>query len=151
MFKLFSSTLTIATLLAPACFAKQIDGTYQNELSELYAVAQTGTRAPDGDAFCKETFGKFLGTSVSGEYSINTETLIMSATAVYNSATVKMFPLGIEGRYAFMGTDIPQPLSDMHISRVILNMSTDFESKESDIMFNGNDTYNCILSNLPAN
>lgn len=76
---------------------------------------------------------------------------MMSATATFEGSEASMFPLGISGRYAFMTDGVPAPLSDMGVNRIILNLSTDFSDKESDVLFNGNAEYNCLLSNRAAN
>ncbi|WP_420857482.1 hypothetical protein [Marivivens marinus] len=151
MTKTFLSALSLAALLPLSAVADSISGTYDNTLDTLYAVSQPGSRAPDGDSYCKETFGKFVGSTVSGTYDINTTTLMMSATATFEGSEASMFPLGISGRYAFMTDGVPAPLSDMGVNRIILNLSTDFSDKESDVLFNGNADYNCLLSNRAAN
>lgn len=56
MTKTFLSALSLAALLPLSAVADSISGTYDNTLDTLYAVSQPGSRAPDGDSYCKETF-----------------------------------------------------------------------------------------------
>ena len=141
----------LLTLLPGAALAEETEGTYENTLDVLYAVTQQGSPDPAGDGYCQETFGQHLGSTVSGTYKVDTTTFMMSATAVYEGSEAAMFPLGIQGRYAFMTDGVPEALQALHVNRILLNLSTDFETKESDILFTGNDSYNCMLSNHAAN
>lgn len=138
--------LALPLLLAAPAMAEEIDGTYDNTLDNLYAVTQPGSRAPEGDSYCEETFGKMKGAHISGTYKINTETLMMIASAYFDGVETTLNPLGIQSVYAFMGfPDGGKP------QRIIFDLSLDQSTKESDVLYLGNDMYNCILSNMPAN
>jgi hypothetical protein len=50
-----------------------------------------------------------------------------------------------------MTDGVPPALSDRQINRIIVNVSTDFEKVEGDVMFVTGGEFNCVLSNLPAN
>ena len=147
----FSKTLFAMLILTPiAAQAEEINGSYDAKLDQLYAVEQTGSRAPAGDSYCMDTFGKFVGTAISGTYAINTQTLIMSATATFEGQDVALFPLGLSSVYAFMSDGVPAPLADMQVHRIIFDLSHDQSTKESDVMFVAGGTYNCMLSNMAA-
>ncbi|MDP3896809.1 MAG: hypothetical protein Q8Q62_09040 [Mesorhizobium sp.] len=141
--------LTVAMLAATPVLAEQIDGSYENTLQTLYAVTMQGSRAPEGDPYCNDMFGKFVGSAISGDYQINTETLIMSATANYEGTETPLNPLGIAGVYAFMG--FPEALKGIGVNRIMFNLALDQSTKESDVLFLGNDQYNCVLSSMDAN
>lgn len=151
MVRTFISAALVALALPAAANADVLEGTYDLKLDTLYAVTQPGSRAPEGDAYCSSKFETLIGLAMSGAYKINTQTLIMSASATIESSDVSLFPLGISGRYAFMSDGVPKPLEMMHINRIIFNLPLDRSSQEGDVLLNGNDTYNCVLSNMAAN
>ena len=107
--------------------------------------------APAGDSYCMDTFGKFVCTAISGTYAINTQTLIMSATATFEGQDVALFPLGLSSVYAFMSDGVPAPLADMQVHRIIFDLSHDQSTKESDVMFVAGGTYNCSIIGMYPN
>ncbi len=150
----FTNKVLATSILALTGFAAQaenVSNPFAVELTQLYAVTQPGAPDPSGDSMCKDKYGEYLGSALDGKYDINTSTLMMSAEANYLGSMVKMFPLGIAHTYAFMTDGVPPALSDRQINRIIVNVSTDFEKVEGDVMFVTGGEFNCVLSNLPAN
>lgn len=143
------SMITLAAALPLAASADRLDSIYNNELTELHAVTPAGAPAPEGESYCRDSFGQYLNMSVTGHYDINTTTHIMTATARFDGVDVQLYPLGIYGTYAFMSDGVPQPLKDMRVDRIMLNVEHQSTISESDILFLGNDEYNCVLSNKP--
>jgi len=140
----------VCMLPATAVLAESVSNPYSVDLTEMYAVTQPGSPDPANDEACKEQYAEYMGSTLEGNYTINTETLIMSATAKFLDVDVSLFPLGISGTYAFMSDGVPSALGDRQISRIVVNVSTDFEKVEGDILFVPGGTFNCVLSNLPA-
>lgn len=142
---------TAATVAASgAAFAAAHANNYEVELTQLYAVTQPGAPDPAGDETCKTDFGQHVGQTLSGSYSIDTTTLKMSATAVFLGTEVTLFPLGISGTFAFMSDGVPAALEAEKVNRIVVNVSTDMEKVEGDVLFVTGGEFNCVLSNLPA-
>lgn len=149
---MFTKPLAVALVLMPlAATAETISGDYDEALSVLYAVSQPGSPEPAGDSYCTETFGNHVGSQVTGSYQIDTSTYMMSATASFQGSEVALYPMGLSGRYAFMSDGVPPALQDMKVNRIVLNMSTDQTEREVDVLLIGDDSYNCVLSNMAAN
>ncbi len=153
MSKQFQSITTcmIATAVALSfpgiSTAEEKSGTETVELSNIFAVHNTGSHAPSMDAACKNKFGAHLGSKVTSKYDINTTTLIMSAQSEVFSVPVELHPLGIMGIYSFMSDGVGEKLGKEGVQRVIFSISTKYDNPESDIMLKLDDNYNCILSN----
>ncbi len=147
----FLTAAVIATGLLAALpgtsFAEEKSGTETVELSRIFAVQNTGSRAPAMDAACKEKYGFRLGSKVTSKYDINTISLIMTAESEVFSVPVQLHPLGISGIYAFMSDGVGDQLEKEGVERVIFSVSSQFDNPESDIMMKLDESYNCILSN----
>lgn len=128
-------------------YAEERRGAETVELTHIFAVQNTGSRAPSMDAACKAKHGSRLGSKIVSKYDINTATLIMSAESVVFSVPVQLHPMGITGIYAFMSDGVGDKLEKEGVERVIFSISTKFDNPESDIMMDLDKNYNCILSN----
>ncbi len=128
-------------------YAEEKQGTETVELTKIFAVQNTGSRAPSMDAACMDKYGSRMGSKVMSKYDINTTTLIMTADSEVFSVPVVLHPLGITGIYSFMSDGVGEQLEKEGVSRVIFSISTNFDNPESDIMMNLDANYNCILSN----
>lgn len=149
-FKLFTTSVIAAgfVLGVPGLtLAEEKSGTETVELTRIFAVQNTGLRAPGMDAACKDKYGARLGSKVISKYDINTVSLIMTADSEVFSVPVELHPLGITGIYSFMSDGVGDKLEKEGVSRVIFSISTRFDDPESDIMMNLDANYNCILSN----
>lgn len=140
-------TAAIALVFPAASFAEEKSGTETVELNRIFAVQNTGSRAPDMDAACKERYGSRLGSKITSKYDINTTTLIMTAESEVFSVPVQLHPMGITGVYAFMSDGVGDQLAKEGVERVIFTLSSEFDNPESDIMMDLDENYNCILSN----
>ena len=93
-----------------AAYAEEKQGTETVELTQIFAVQNTGSRAPSMDAACKEKYGSRVGSKVTSKYDINTTTLIMTADSEVFSVPVVLHPLGIMGIYSFMSDGVGEQL-----------------------------------------
>lgn len=122
-------------------------GTAKVQLSYAYALQKNGTPLPEKDAACAGLMGSPKGSAVVTSYSVNTKTLIESATSVVtnptlppgNKATYKLYPLGIAGQYAF-GTYMSGTLY-----AVLFSVSGTFTDPVSSMITQGAE-FNCLFT-----
>ncbi len=126
--------------------AEERSGSETVELTHLFAVQNSGTGEPSKDEACKAKHGSRLGSKITSKYSINTESLIMSAESEVFSVPVELHPMGITGIYAFMSDGVGG-LEKEGVERVIFSISAKFDNPDIDIMMGLDENYNCILSN----
>jgi hypothetical protein len=143
------ATILCGTLVAAA--AAQAGDTHKGsakvQLSYAYALQKNGTPLPEKDAACAGLMGSPKGSTVATTYSVNTKTLIESATSVVtnpslppgNKATYKLHPLGIEGQYAF-GTYMSGTLY-----AVLFSVSGNFTDPVSSMVTSGKE-FNCLFT-----
>ncbi len=133
--------------LAGAAQAETQEGSSSVTLDKIFAVEQTGSPAPAFDSFCRDAFGDRLGSEVTTDWQINPQTLIMIAQSELFGASVLLHPLGISGSYVFMSDGVPDSLAEIGVDRVIFHLSEDFDDPESDVLFDLDAAFNCLLSN----
>jgi hypothetical protein len=163
MKKLASACLlmTALTLLIKPVLAEkpgtETKGTVKLELKTVHAVLQNGspdTNPADNKACHKQVSDpktKYLGHVVTTTYSINTKSLMMSASSTLPSPNTKLplelviplNPLGIKGEYAF-GSSKPAELPNTY---VLFSLDKHFGNAQSSILvLNSNEKFNCLVS-----
>ena len=146
---LLTASASLAMLACATGAALAETGTSTVTLTEIHAVMNTGAPAPHYDGYCQARFGEYLGQEVTTSWAIDTSTLLMHADSELFGASVHLFPLGIQGIYAFMSDGVPEELKELQVDRVIFKISTQFEDPESDLLFVFGGPVNCVLSNKP--
>lgn len=152
------SALSLA--VAGAAFAAPVKGTAKVQLKHVFATLQNGQidTKPEDIAACRKQVSspssRYLGITVTTRYSVDPQSLIMSAESTLPSPqatkplmlTIKLNPLGIAGEYAF-GAFRPSALPDTY---VLFSMGTDFKGAKSSILvLNEGKEYNCLVSSDP--
>ncbi|HEY9131492.1 MAG TPA: hypothetical protein VIM98_07010 [Dyella sp.] len=153
-------TSLIALSYGGAALAAPVHGKAQVRLTHVFATLQTGEqdKKPEDVAACRKQVAavdsRYLGVTVTTQYSIDAQTLIMSASSSLPSPvatkplqlTIKLAPLGIAGQYAF-GAFRPAALPN---NFVLFSIGTDFKGANSSILvLNEGKDYNCLVSSDP--
>tara|TARA_B100000795_G_C22715150_1_gene405168 strand:- start:145 stop:636 length:492 start_codon:yes stop_codon:yes gene_type:complete len=133
-------------------------GTATVDLQYVAALQNNGSAEPKYDLACKKQLSdpasRFVGMTVTTDYSINTKTGIMSAASTFPSShvvqphrtTVRMHPLGISSNYSF-GAFKPSALP---MSSVLFSIDKGFSNPVSTfLIINSNKKYNCSISSSP--
>jgi hypothetical protein len=141
--------------------AAPVQGKASVRLTHVFATLQTGQpdKKPEDIAACKKQVSspdsRYLGVTVTTQYSIDAQTMIMSASSSLPSPqatkplqlTVKLSPLGIAGQYAF-GAFRPTALPNTY---VLFSIGTDFKgAKSSVLVLNEGKDYNCLVTSDPT-
>lgn len=155
------SVSLIALSYAGAALAAPVQGKATARLTHVFATLQTGQpdKKPEDNAACKkqvsEPSSRYLGITVTTQYSIDAQTMIMTASSSLPSPqatkplqlTVKLSPLGIAGQYAF-GAFRPPALPDNYL---LFSIGTDFKgAKSSVLVLNEGKDYNCLVTSDPT-
>ena len=150
-----------AMAYAGAAVAAPVTGTAKVRLTHVFATLQNGQvdQKPEDIAACRKQVSspnsRYLGITVSTRYSVDPQSLIMSASSSLPSPvatkpivlTIKLAPLGIAGEYAF-GAFRPAALPDTY---VLYSMGTDFKGAKSSILvLNEGKDYNCLVTSDPT-
>lgn len=127
-------------------------------LKYVKAVLPTGAPTPGQDAACTKQLSavtsRYVGLTVKTKYSIDTQTLIMSAKSSFASPvstqplqlTVPMHPLGLSSNYSF-GAFRPVQLKNAY---VLFSISKQFTNPQSTfLILNESLPYNCVISSNP--
>jgi hypothetical protein len=151
----------IATCYVGTAFAAPVTGTAKVQLRYVFATLQTGQpdHKPEDTAACRKQVSspssRYLGVTVSTRYSIDAQTLMMSATSMLPSPvatqplmlSIQLKPLGIAGEYAF-GAFKPAALPNTY---VLFSIGTDFKGPTSSVLvLNGDKDYNCLVTSSPT-
>lgn len=155
-----------AVVFQPSMAADQMGGDTRTgsakvTLQYVYGLQQNGSHDPAHDAACKKQLSSinsnYMGMPVTTKYSINTKSLMMSATSSFPSPqsttplelNVQLSALGIAGSYSF-GTFKPAVLPDVY--SVLFSISKQFNDAKSSFVVFGpkGQTYNCLISSAPA-
>ena len=155
------SASLFALSYAGASLAAPVQGKASVRLTHVFATLQTGQpdKKPEDNAACKkqvsEPSSRYLGITVTTQYSIDAQTMIMAASSSLPSPqatkplqlTVKLSPLGIAGQYAF-GAFRPPALPDNYL---LFSIGTDFKvAKSSVLVLNEGKDYNCLVTSDPT-
>lgn len=142
---LSTTALSLALLCAPAALAAEEQGDVTLTLQKITALEQTGGPDPAHDEACQAEYGMWLGRTVETSYTIDPQTLMMSASSVIEGVDVHLFPLGIQGLYVFMSDGVPPELGEQNVIRVLFQISIGYDHPESRIMTTLNETVNCLI------
>ncbi|WP_281848834.1 hypothetical protein [Dyella sp. GSA-30] len=144
-----------ATLAAP------VQGKASARLTHVFATLQTGQpdNKPEDNAACRKQVSapgsRYLGVTVTTQYSIDAQTMLMTATSSLPSPqatkpiqlSIKLSPLGIAGQYAF-GAFRPPALPNNY---VLFSIGLDFKgAKSSVLVLNEGKDYNCLVTSDPT-
>ncbi|RDS83906.1 hypothetical protein DWU98_04880 [Dyella monticola] len=144
-----------------AALAAPVQGKASVRLTHVFATLQTGApdKKPEDIAACRKQVSspdsRYLGVTVTTQYSIDAQTMMMSASSSLPSPhatqplqlTVKLSPLGIAGQYAF-GAFRPPVLPDNY---VLFSIGLDFKgAKSSVLVLNEGKDYNCLVTSNPT-
>ena len=113
--------------------------------AHISALTETGQPDPARDSDCQADYGDWVGREVMTHYEINPQTLMMHASSTVDGTEVDLFPLGIQGIYAFMSDGVPPALEEENVFRVLFEISTEFEDAESRLMTTLDETTNCLI------
>lgn len=116
-------------------------------LKYAYALRFNGTSLPEKDSACAGLVGGLQNNLVVTNYSVDTKTLIESATSVIRNGSLpppgttsyELHPLGIEGQYAFGS------YQSGGIYAVLFSISTSFADPVSSVVTRGSE-FNCLYS-----
>lgn len=149
-----AAVAAFSLLCGTSAFAEEVDKRYEIGLFETFAVGETGSPAPEHDETCQRKYEAMQDMPMVGEYQINTKTFMMLATAVlprFSQEGTILHPLGIEGVFAFMSTEIPPSLEKLGVERIILRVNEEtLEAEEGDVMARGGENFSCVISNKKA-
>lgn len=135
----------LSLFLSPAQAAGPVHtGAVSLTLKTAQGLQQTGSPDPSKDQACATRFAKLLGQKVNTKYSINTQTLIMSAQSTLLGKTYVLHPLGISGQYAFGEYMTPKP--PLPIYGVLFSVNTQFAMPVSNVILELDATTNCLIS-----
>jgi hypothetical protein len=148
---LLTASASLAMIAGVTTAALADTGTSTVTLTEAHAVMNTGAPAPAYDSYCRARFGEYLGQDITTSWSIDTSTLLMHADSEVFGSSVHLFPLGIQGIYAFMSDGVPEALQELHVDRILFKLDSEMEDPESDVMFVFGGPVNCVLSNKASN
>lgn len=144
-----------------AASAAPVQGKASVRLTHVFATLQTGQpdQKPEDNAACQKQVSapgsRYLGITVNTQYSIDAQTMIMTATSSLPSPkatqplqlSVKLPPLGIAGQYAF-GAFRPPVLPNNY---VLFSIGLDFKGAKSSILvLNEGKDYNCLVTSDPT-
>ena len=122
---------------------------------------QTGSpdNKPEDIAACRKQVSaptsRYLGVTVTTQYSIDAQTMIMSASSSLPSPqatkpvmlTIKLSALGLAGQYAF-GAFRPAALPN---NFVLFSTGLDFKGSQSSVLvLNEGKDYNCLVTSNPT-
>jgi hypothetical protein len=154
----------IAMSYGEAALAAPVTGKVKVQLSHVFATLQTGQpdQKPEDIAACRKQVSSpsshYLGMPVTTSYSIDTKSLIMSASSSLPSPvatqplmlTIALNPLGLASQYAF-GAFRPTALPNNY---VLFSIGLDFKGAKSSILvLNSDKDYNCLVTSdsMPFN
>lgn len=151
----------IALSFGGAALAAPVQGKASVRLTHVFATLQTGSpdKKPEDTAACRKQVSapgsRYLGITVTTQYSIDAQTMMMNAASSLPSPqatkplllTVKLSPLGIAGQYAF-GAFRPTALPNNY---VLFSIGLDFKgAKSSVLVLNEGKDYNCLVTSDPT-
>ena len=151
----------IALSYGATALATPVQGKVAVRLTHVFATLQTGEpdKKPEDIAACRKQVSapnsRYLGVTVTTLYSIDAQTMIMTASSSLPSPqsmtplelTVKLSPLGIAGQYAF-GAFRPPALPEDY---VLFSIGLDFKgAKSSVLVLNEGKDYNCLVTSDPS-
>ncbi|MBM7124440.1 hypothetical protein ACFFJT_18330 [Dyella flava] len=143
-----------------AAVAAPVTGTAKVQLTHVFATLQTGQPdpKPEDTAACRKQVSapnsRYLNDFVTTRYSIDTKSLMMSATSSLPSPhvtepleiSIPLSPLGLANQYAF-GAFRPAGLPGTY---VLFSIGLDFKgAKSSVLVLNADKDYNCLVSSDP--
>ncbi len=142
-------------LIMSNTYANDFKGDVKVTYKELYAINLNGTICSKNDEECLDfkekcnsLYGSMLNSEASLNYNINTETLIQSAILTYNNIKIPFFPAGIDGKYTFISSEIPDEYKNS-IKIIEFSLVNNLENGLSNIHFlnkESNEKYQCILT-----
>ncbi len=111
-------------------------------LSSIKALTLSGSLDPAHDMDCRAEFGRLLTEKITTSYSVNTETLIMSASSKFQGRQYKLNALVAKGKYEF---GVFRPSSNLPLYAVLFQVGGDFTSSSSKLILNLNKQSNCEI------
>jgi hypothetical protein len=143
----FLATAIVALVLGAAVVAPASaqTGTTRTTTISLVGLNQTGARDPSKDAACRARFGALLGKVATTHYNINPQTLIETATVVFEARAYPLNALGLAGRYS-MGKYYRPPSQPLNAYGILWSISKAFTDPENSFVLVLTPTTNCLLS-----
>lgn len=125
-------------------------GTAKLTLKYAYALQKNGSPLPEKDAACNGLMGSPQNNLVMTSYTVNTKTLMESATSVVQNGSLPppgttkyvLHPLGLSGQYAFGS------YQSGGIYAVLFTISASFTDPVSSLITNGSE-FNCLYTSEP--
>jgi hypothetical protein len=157
----FLACSVIALSYGGAASAAPVQGKASARLTHVFATLQTGQpdKKPEDNAACRKQVSapdsRYLGVTVTTQYSIDAQTMLMTATSSLPSPqatkpvqlSIKLSPLGLAGQYAF-GAFRPPALPNNY---VLFSIGLDFKgAKSSVLVLNEGKDYNCLVTSDPT-
>lgn len=157
----FLACSMVALSYGSAASAAPVQGKASVRLTHVFATLQTGQpdKKPADIAACHKQVSapgsRYLGVTVTTQYSIDAQTMIMTASSSLPSPqatkplqlTIDLKPLGIAGQYAF-GAFRPPALPNNY---VLFSIGLNFKgAKSSVLVLNEGKDYNCLVTSDPA-
>ncbi len=148
--RLCSVVASVAIMtVAGGVSAKEGDGMVVTKLSQLFAVEQNGTLAPNMDAECKAKYSDLAGKNMTVKYQTLPKEGIVKVVAMFMGTPVQLFPMGIAGEYDFTSDQLPKNLKSMGIMRETFELDKNLRNPVASVMTALDASYNCMLSNIP--
>jgi hypothetical protein len=148
-----AASLVLPAAAEEAANANPHTGKATVKLEYVHAVQENGSLDPAHNAACQKQVSNFIGLPVTSTYSIDTQSLKMSANSAFPSPNkieplelkVDLPPLGIANIYAF-GTFRPPVLKQAY--GILFSVSTKYDSPNSTFILFGpkGENYNCVIS-----
>lgn len=123
--------------------ASQVKGSIVVTYNELLPAYKAGALCADDDTDCKNfaatcntKYGHMLNSQATVDYDINPDTAIHQASYSYDNTPVKLSAMGIQNKFAFISSSIPDVLQNKYaIKYVVFNLNKDFKAYTSNIVF----------------
>jgi hypothetical protein len=128
-------------LCASPVAANPVTGHATVLLNHFYGLEKNGSPKPSANALCRARYGRLAGLART-TYTIDPQTLFMSAQTTFHGVTYQLHPLGIAGKYAFGYFQPPNP-----IYGVTFVISLQFTHPQSNVILELDATTNCRISN----
>lgn len=139
MKKLVCALSLVSLFVVGSCFASKdpISGRSDVITGKIFPRHYDGSEAPDKVAACVQEFPQAMGKHVTVLYTVDTETEEESALAsIDGQAPIKLFPIGVGGKYAFMSD---MPTEGDGLDRITFYEPTDFQHGEISLAYDSKD------------
>jgi hypothetical protein len=137
--------VTFAIFSSATVSGKTIAGTAKTKMVSIRATKNTGSPDPGKDGACHAKFGVLIGKVATTSYTINTITLMMSATTIFEKRTYNLSALGIAKTYSF-GKFFNPPQPPLNVYAVLFSLNLQGNNPVSTFSLVLDSETNCVVS-----